>query len=50
MEDEYIKTLIWNFSSSQNNRIVLTQDKKQIDDWEKIKNVVKYIQKTCIYY
>ena len=50
MEYEYIKTLIWNFSSSQNNRIVLTQDKNQINDWDKIKKVVKHIQKSCIYY
>tara|TARA_Y100000389_G_scaffold176648_1_gene188321 strand:+ start:2229 stop:3125 length:897 start_codon:yes stop_codon:yes gene_type:complete len=50
MEYEYIKELIWNFSSSQNNRIIVEYDKKQFDDWEKIKKVVKYIQKTCIYY
>ena len=50
MEEDYIKTLIWNFSSSQNNRIVSINDKNQMKDWEKIKGVVKYIQKRCIYY
>ena len=50
MDEEYIQLLIWNFSSSQNNRIFVEQDKKQKNDWEKIKKVVKYIQKTCIYY
>lgn len=50
MDEEYIQLLIWNFSSSQNNRIFVEQDKKQKNDWDKIKNVVKYIQKTCIYY
>lgn len=50
MDEEYIQLLIWNFSSSQNNRIFVEQDKKQKNDWDKIKKVVKYIQKTCIYY
>ena len=51
MENEYIKTLIWNFSSSYNNRVVIQDyDKNQYNDWEKIKKHVRKIQKACIYY
>jgi hypothetical protein len=48
--EEYIKELIWNFSSSQNNRIEIINDKKQAKDWEIIKKHVKKIQKSCIFY
>lgn len=51
MNEEYIKTLIWNFSSSQNNRLTETiYDKNEYSDWLKIKKIVKKIQKSCIYY
>ena len=49
-DKEYLKKLIWNFSSSQNNRIYVEKDKKQEEDWEKIKRIVKRVQKSCIYY
>ena len=49
-DKEYLKKLIWNFSSSQNNRIYIEKDKKQEEDWEKIQRVVKRVQKSCIYY
>ena len=46
MENEYIKTLIWNFSSSYNNRVVIQDyDKNQYNDWEKIKKHVRKISK-----
>ena len=48
--EEYIKELIWNFSSSQNNRMEMMKDKKQSKDWEIIKKHVKKIQKSCIFY
>ena len=49
--EEYIKELIWIFSSSKNKReknIVI--DKIKENDWNKIKLVVIKIQKDCIYY
>ena len=50
-DKEYLKELIWIFSSSQNHRIyVEKKDKKQIQDWDKIEKVVIRIQKACIYY
>lgn len=48
--EEYIKELIWNFSSSQNKRIEIVNDKKQAKDWEIIRKHVKKIQKSCIFY
>ena len=50
-DKEYLKELIWIFSSSQNNRIyVEKKDKKQVRDWDKIEKVVIRIQKACTYY
>mgnify|MGYP005995148951 FL=1 len=49
--EDYIKELIWIFSSSENKReknIVI--DKEKENDWNKIKSVVIKIQKGCIYY
>ena len=47
---EYLKLLIWNFSSCLNSRINITQDAKQEEDWDIIKKRIKKIQKSCIYY
>ena len=48
---EYLKLLLWNFSSSQNNRIHISKrDKKQSEEWAKIERVVRKIQKACIFY
>ncbi len=47
---DYLKLLIWNFSSSLNPREPVTKDKKQEDDWDTIKKTVKRIQKECKYY
>jgi len=50
-DKEYLKQLIWNFSSSHNHRILRDKnDTKQIHDWGIIERVVKKIQKSCIYY
>uniref|UniRef100_A0A6C0F723 Uncharacterized protein n=1 Tax=viral metagenome TaxID=1070528 RepID=A0A6C0F723_9ZZZZ len=48
--EDYIKELIWLFSSSINNRVVVVIDKKKEKDWLEIKKFVKYIQKSCIFY
>ena len=48
--EEYIKKLMWNFSSSINHRILVEDNKKQKEDWNKISRIVKKIQKSCIYY
>ena len=47
---DYIKKLIWNFSSSTNNRKLVEHDQKDYEEWIKIKNRVKAIQKNCRYY
>jgi len=47
---DYIKELIWNFSSSLNLRESIQKDKKQEKDWDEIKKVVKKVQKSCKYY
>ena len=48
--EEYIKKLMWNFSSSINCRILKDQNKEEEEDWYKIEKKVKRIQKNCIYY
>ena len=40
MKDDYIKTLIWYFSSSQNNRLIVEYDKK-INDLTRSITVIK---------
>jgi hypothetical protein len=49
--EDYIKQLIWIFSSSENKReknIIIDKEKEK--DWKKIEKIVKKIQKSCIYY
>ena len=48
--EEYIKKLIWEFSSSLNHREFVDCNVKRLDDWEKIRKTVKTVQKNCIYY
>ena len=49
--EDYIKDLIWIFSSSINYRIDhLPHTKKQQNDWEKIQKTVRSYQRRCIYY
>ena len=47
---DYLKLLIWNFSSSLNKREMVEKDTKQQEDWEIIKKNVRKIQKLCKYY
>ena len=50
-EKEYIKRLIWIFSSSLNYRISpLEYTEKESDDWGIIEKKVKMYQKNCVYY
>ena len=50
-EKEYIKRLIWIFSSSLNSRTdPLDSSIKEISDWSIIKKSVKKYQRNCIYY
>jgi hypothetical protein len=48
--EEYIKELIWNCSSCKNNRIEFKINKKYHNDWVKIKQKVKIVQKSCNYH
>ena len=50
LKKDYIKLLIWNFSSSQNNRILKENDSKQENDWDKIYLDVINYQKKCRFY
>ena len=50
IDEEYIKQLIWYFSSSKNNRVFVEYDENLKKEWDKIKKTVKQIQKNCIYY
>ena len=50
IKEDKIKKLIWYFSSSLNKRILVTYDQKLNDEWDEIKNVVRYIQKKCKFY
>ena len=47
---EYLKTLIWKFSSSFNKREVVDQSEKQESDWKIIEKTVRRVQKSCSYY
>ena len=47
---DYLKLLIWNFSSSLNKREMIEKDTKQQEDWEIVKKTVRKIQKLCKYY
>jgi len=50
---DYLKELIWNHSSSINNRIIDNDkiyDTKQLEDWKRIEKTLHSIQKKCIYY
>ena len=48
--DDYIKELIWIFSSSINHRIIVDIDSKKENDWLEIKKIVRHVQKSCIFY
>lgn len=48
--EEYLKLLVWNFSSSLNKRQHVEQDMKQLEDWKTIEKTVRKIQKLCTYY
>ena len=43
--EEYIKDLIWNYSSSYNQRITSKYDEEEFKDWLIIKKYVRYLQK-----
>lgn len=43
--EEYIKDLIWNYSSSCNQRITSKYDEEEFKDWLIIKKYVRYLQK-----
>lgn len=43
--EEYIKKLIWNYSSSYNKRITSHYDEEEFKDWLIIKKFVRYLQK-----
>ena len=43
--EEYIKSLIWNYSSSYNQRITSHYDEEEFKDWLIIKKYVRYLQK-----
>ena len=47
---DYLKLLIWNFSSSLNKREMVEKDTKQQEDWEIVAKTVRKIQKLCKYY
>jgi hypothetical protein len=50
-DEDYIKRLIWYFSSSYNKRYPLIEySKKENEDWEKIKKDIFLYQKNCIFY
>ena len=50
LKEEKLKELIWKFSSSLNKRENIIYDKKLQSEWDKIKKVVKHVQKECIFY
>lgn len=47
---EYIKKLIWEFSSSINKRITIIKDKSLEKDWDVISNTLRIFQKNCNFY
>ena len=47
---DYLKQLVWKFSSSLNQRESVQNDKDQEEDWDRIKKRVRKIQKGCICY
>lgn len=49
-QKEYIKKLIWLFSSSYNSREKIEKDKDLEKDWNVISDFVKNYQSNCIYY
>ena len=50
MKEDKIKQLIWCFSSSLNKREYIVYDEKLRDEWDKIRKVVRYVQKACRFY
>ena len=49
-DEDYIKKLIWEFSSSLNHREYVECNVEHLDNWEKIRKTVKVLQKDCKYY
>tara|TARA_B100000686_G_C16652021_1_gene896110 strand:+ start:236 stop:1144 length:909 start_codon:yes stop_codon:yes gene_type:complete len=47
---DYLKLLVWNFSSSLNKRQHVEPNMKQLEDWKEIEKTVKRVQKLCTYY
>lgn len=47
---DYIKELIWKFSSSINKRVITVIQKDLEKDWNIIANTVRGFQKNCIFY
>lgn len=43
--EEYIKSLIWNYSSSYNQRVTSHYNEEEFKDWLIIKKYVRYLQK-----
>ena len=50
MDEERIRKLIWYFSSSLNKRFTIEYSEKDTEDWEKIRKVVRKVQKSCKFY
>jgi len=49
--EDYIKELVWIFSSSINLRgSFIDFDDKKANDWSEIRKTVKHVQKSCTYY
>lgn len=47
---DYIKHLVWTYSSSKNNRIEMKRNKDEYKDWKIIKKYTRYLQKNMVYY
>lgn len=47
---DYIKTLIWEFSSKKNHRVEFTINKEEYKDWLIIRNYVRFLQKNMNFY
>jgi len=47
--EDYIKNLIWNYSSSYNKRITSYYEEEEFKDWLIIKKFVRYLQKNMNY-
>ena len=50
MKEDRIRELIWYFSSSLNKRFTIEYSEKDTEDWEKIRKIVRKVQKSCKFY